>query len=221
MIRFAIVFLLTFNLSINIFARGLSDSTMKVRLKNLAEKMQLKAPDLARDEYEVRIWKKVQLLYGDAHEVYILSKREKILTINKYIINSDKAGFKHAVELNSTTPTSLDLWKQLMEQDILVLPNELAIVNQLHPQQKKDSTYITTEQDGSVSVHAKKIERSVWVLDGESYYFEVFGMGSYRSYGYSNPREYLKYKPEISELQKVVAILDKLALAFRSSKKKD
>jgi hypothetical protein len=150
--------------------------------------------------------------------LYRLIKKQKSLTVSKYIILSDQRGFRHATSFKSTVPVTDYLWNRLVEQGILTLPDQAAIHDQLFPKPQKDSTWNVIEPDGSVSVKAKiRRNRSVLIGDGESYYFYVFSATGYHKYGYSNPRGYLKSMPAIAELQKVVGILDELAPVFNST----
>lgn len=214
MVRLTIFLMLTIGLPVKVLAEVPMDSTAKLRFQELADKLRLKRPK--EDEYEIRIWNKQGLIFGTAQMLYVLNKRAKSLTATKYIINSDKIGFRSSIELKPQTPATLDLWERLVQHSILALPSEDAIYNKLHPPPQKDSTWTVVETDGSVSVKAKKIESSVWILDGESYYFEIFSSTGYQGYWYSNPREYIRYKPNIAELQNVVSILNEVVMLFRS-----
>lgn len=220
MVRLLILPLLSvFSFIFQIQASTLRDSMETQRFKKLATQMRLKSPELKEGEYEVRIWNNWALHYGEAHMLYVLNKFPKTLVVSKYVIESNKKGFRYAIQLKPTVPVTMDLWEKLLQQDLLTLPDQVAIEHQLHPPQSKDSTWTAVESDGSISVHAKKPgEGSVWISDGEGYYFELFTLDGYRCYSYGNPRSYLVSKPKISELQKVVAILDNLTVLFRSQK---
>ncbi|QHV98986.1 hypothetical protein [Spirosoma endbachense] len=216
--RLVIRLLLFFCLSGKVLAAGQVDSTRNSKLAILAKKMHLKETELEEGDYEVRIWNKCGLCFGDAQMLYRLIKKQKSFTVFKYIILSDQRGFRHATSFKPTVPVTDNLWSRLVEQGILTLPDQAAIHDQLFPKPQKDSTWTVIEADGSVSVKAKiRQNRSVLISDGESYYFDVFSATGYHNYGYSNPREYLKAMPTIAELQKVVGILDELAPAFNST----
>ncbi|GAB3987002.1 hypothetical protein GCM10028807_05620 [Spirosoma daeguense] len=180
----------------------------------LAEKMRLKTPSLEAGEYEVRIWQKCQLCFGEAHELYRIEKQTDKFSVTKYSIHSNKTGFRNFTRIKPSKLVTDSLWTELVQLDILVLPDEAAIESRLRPRHK-DSTYTSVEPDGSVSIHAKKQESSVWISDGESYHIDVFSQNSHRRYEYGNPRGYLRAKPKIQELQKIVAILDKLVAHFK------
>lgn len=218
MTRWGVVLLLSFYLVIPFVAASQDKLTNQQRFEKLARKLHLKTPKLSEDEYEIRIWNRQGLTFGDAQMLYVLTKKKKALSVAKYVINFDKDGFISAIDLKPPNPVTIDLWELLVNHHILELPDQKAIHDELHPQHK-DSTWTGVEADGSVSIHAKKLESSVWITDGESYYFEVFSEKDYRSYGYSNPREYIRYKPNIAELQNVVAILNSMATLFRPSSK--
>lgn len=78
----------------------------------------------------------------------------------------------------------------------------------------KDSTWTVIDSDGMVNVKAKKRESRMITTDGESFYFEVFSADGYHRYSYGSPHEYSKYKPNIAELRKVIAILHELDAVF-------
>ncbi|GAB3712960.1 hypothetical protein GCM10027592_51840 [Spirosoma flavus] len=176
--------------------------------------MRLKVPTLGADEFEVRIWQKCQLCFGEAHELYLLEKRTKKFTLTKYKIRSDKQGFRDFTKVKSIESVPDSVWMEFVQLDILTPPDYAAIDRQLHPRHK-DSTYTSIEPDGSINVHAKKFESSVWVSDGESYHVDVFGQNSHQQYEHGNPQSYLRAKPKVKELQKFVAILDKLNALFQ------
>ncbi len=178
--------------------------------------MKLRTPELSESEYEVRIWNKQGLMYGDAQMLYILSKTKQEFEASKYIIYWDGPVLSRITKHKPVVPTTDSLWNQLLKENILTLPNEVAIYNQLRPPQPKNSSWITTEKDGSVNVHAKKRENGVYITDGEDYYVEVFGHNSYRQYAYSNPKGYIRYKPKILELRQFVTILEKIDAIFQS-----
>lgn len=195
------------------------DSAVHRYFSAIAGKLKLGEPRLKKEEYEIRIWQKQGLVYGEAQMVYVVKKTPRKLQVVKFLINSDRRGFQYATTLNSTLPLDPKLWDRLVEQEILVLPSESAIASQLHPKNQKDSTWYIIESDGSVTIKARKTKRSVWFTDGESYHFEVFSANKYLSYSYANPHSYLRAMPEITELRKVVTILDELAVAFQSAKR--
>ncbi|WP_157618646.1 hypothetical protein [Spirosoma spitsbergense] len=188
------------------------------RFEKLARKMRLKTPKLAKNDCEIRIWNQQGLRFGDAQMLYVLSKKKKLLSAAKYVINSDEDGFKRAVRLKPTIPITTDFWEQLLHRNILTLPDQGSIHDKLFPRPPKDSTWTSVDADGSVSVHAKRNRNNnVLISDGESYYFEVFSVNEYRIYSFSNPELYIRYKPNIAELQNVVAILNELATLFHST----
>ncbi|MBD2754916.1 hypothetical protein [Spirosoma validum] len=218
--RLAIFLMFACVVSMNALAGVSTDSTTKLRFQTLAKKMRLKTPELKEGEYEVRIWNDQALRYGEAQMLYILTKKEKQFSVSKYLIESDRQGFRYAVQLNPnpTIPIDNTLWEQFVQQGILGPPNEVVIHDQLFAKPPKDSTWNVVEADGIVSVKAKlRNDTRVLIADGEGYYFEVFSATSYQSASYGNPRGYLEHKPNIAELRKVVTILNKLAVLFRSS----
>ncbi|MCK8495634.1 hypothetical protein M0L20_27460 [Spirosoma sp. RP8] len=198
--------------------RASADSTRQRRFQKLADEMRLKKPKLKEGDYEVRIWNRQSLQYGDAQMLYRLIKRKETFTVTKSIILWNKHEFKHATEFNSNRPVTVELWQKLLQHNILTLPDMTALRDQLFPKPEKDSTWNVIEPDGTVSVKAKR-KRNKWIIigDGEGYYFQVFGKDSYHDYEYSNPLGYVKEKTEIIELCNVVAILHDLAPAFQST----
>lgn len=195
------------------------DSTRKERRQALAGKMRIREPILREGEYEVRIWNRCELCYGEAHVLYRLIKRKETFTVSKYTIRWNKYEFEQAKKFKPPRPATIALWNKLTEQNILILPDEFVIHDQLFPKPGKDSTWNVIEADGTVSVKAK-IRRESWMLigDGESYYFQVFSKDNYHDYGYSNPLGYMKGKPEIAELKNVVSILNELSDVFQFAK---
>src|SRR5919202_1683245 len=187
-----------------------ADSTQQRRLQKLSDEMRLKKPKLKEDEYEVRIWNRQSLAYGDAQTLYRLIKRRKTFTVSKYIILWNTYEFKHATEFKSTRPVPSELWQKLVELNMLTLPDMSALHDQLFPKPQNDSTWNVIEADGTVSVKAKIQKSRVIIADGEGYYLQVFGKDSYPDYAYSNPFSYIKHRPDIVELGKVVAILNEV-----------
>ncbi len=216
MVRLVFFSLFAICLSDNGFTDSLLEPTPKEVFGELAGKLRLKTPKLKEGEYEIRIWNQQGLMFGTAQMLYVLSKKQDSMTVFKYLIRWNRNRFKYATKLQPNgSVSSEELWIQLTKNDLLTLPDEAAIYAQLHPRQPKDSSWTSVETDGSISVHAKKFENSVWILDGEGYYVEIFGPEGYRGYSYSNPRGYIRHKPDIVELQKMVAILDEMAALFR------
>jgi len=218
MIRLSVFVLFAIALVNNGFAVAQLDSTVRAAYVTLADKMRLRPPKLKEGDYEVRIWNRQSLVYGTAQTLYVLKKKEKAITASMYIIRSDESGFKYTVRLRPTLILTPELWSRLLQYDMLTLPDQAAIQTQLHPpyRPRKDSSWISVETDGSVSVHAKRITDNLLVVsDGEGYHVEVFEANEYRGYGYSNPRIYSKHRPDIVELKKMVAILDEIAALFR------
>ncbi|GAB3540230.1 hypothetical protein [Spirosoma fluminis] len=192
-----------------------ADSTQQRRFQKLSDEMRIKKLRLKENDYEVRIWNKQSLAYGDAQTLYRLVKRREKLTVSKYSIWWNKYEFKQATERKSVRPATMELWQKLVEHDMLTLPDMAALHDQLFPSPQPDSAWNVIEADGTVSVKAK-IRRSKQVIigDGEGYYFQVFGQNRYHDYEYGNPYIYIKYRPEIVELSKVVAILNDIAQLF-------
>lgn len=181
--------------------------------------MGLKEPELKANEYEVRIWNRQSLRYGDAHMVYVLRKNRKGLIVVKYLINSNQQGFQFAESLNPTVTVTLNLWERLVRKNILTLSDHSVVFKKLYaePEPRKDTVRGRMEPDGSFTIKGyKTTRRRVLIADGEGYSFEVFGKDSYRAYDYSNPRSYIEYEPQSPELRDVVSILDDLSLVFRA-----
>ncbi|GAB4048333.1 hypothetical protein GCM10028810_34450 [Spirosoma litoris] len=189
----------------------------------LAEQIGLKYPDLKEDEYEVRIWYRAGLLYGDSQTAYVLHKTEKRFTIVKYIIQSNQQGFQFAKRRKPKVTITPTLWQRFLRQNILTLPNESIVFDRLYPKPKPrppiDTVGAGMQADGSFTVKGYKPERRRSLFtDGDGYSFELFGPSNYRVYHYSNPDAYLKDDPQCEELQNVVGILDDLSLLFRTDK---
>lgn len=179
--------------------------------------MGLKEPKLKPEEYEVRIWQRVALKYGDAHLAYILRKTKKRFTVVKYLIESNKDGFQYATRVKPTVKITPALWDQLQQYHILTLPNLSTVLEEVHAKQPKDSTWNEINNNGEITVKARRSRnKRMIVSDGEGYSFEVFGNNIYRSYGYSNPFSYIVAHPESEELHQVTGILNDLSIIFRS-----
>ncbi|MBD2702734.1 hypothetical protein IC229_18955 [Spirosoma sp. BT702] len=215
MLRSLSILVFVFSLPLRSLAIIETDSIVTSWFPRLAEKMRLKTPELGVGEYEVRIWKKCQLCFGEAHELYLLEKHTNKFTVTKFNIRSNKRGFRSFTQIKPLKPIPDSLWTELIQQDMLTPPDHATIDRQLHPLSPKDSTYTSIEPDGSVSIHAKRQEVSVWISDGESYHVDVFEQGTYKRCEYHNPADYLRVKPKVRELQKFVAILDKLNDLFQ------
>ncbi|AKD58004.1 hypothetical protein [Spirosoma radiotolerans] len=193
---------------------GSTNPDPKVYFPNLTEKMGLKTPRLKEGEYEIRVWEKCQLCYGEAHVLYRLVKKGEKVSLSRYTIHFNKNEFIRAKQTSSTTRSLQELWNHLVEKDILTSSYQSTVEEELHPKPQKDSTWNVIDADGSISVHAKRKKPSFWIGDGESYHFDIFSADSYRMYEYHNPKEYLRQRPDIVGLQKVVSILDELSSAF-------
>ena len=218
MVRLTTFWVLFVGLSISISAKTPVDSVISAKFQKLADRLRLRKPKLKEDEYEVRIWNKQGIVFGTAHTLYVLNKKQKALAATKYSIYWDRDEFRSANKAKPTVNISPELWGRLMRYGILTLPDEKAIYDRLHPRRvpRKDSTWTSVESDGSISVHAERMPAGDMIVgDGEDYYVEVFDTNGYRIYSYSNPRIYFKHKPDIVELQKMVAILDEMAALFR------
>ncbi len=212
--RYHSMFLFISLLAISTWSIGSTKPDPRVYFPSLTDKMGLKIPKLKEGEYEIRIWQKCQLCFGEAHMLYRLIKKKEKVRLSRYNIYFNKNEFIRAKRTNPTTRSLSEFWNHLIQNDILTLPDQLAIDEELHPKPQKDSTWNVIEADGSISVHAKKRKPSFWIGDGESYHFEVFSTDNYRMCEYHNPKEYLRYRPDIVELQKVISILNELSSAF-------
>lgn len=209
--------------TVEAFASALSDSTAKNLYPKLAEQIGLKYPDLKEDEYEVRIWNRVALLYGQAQMAYVLHKTQKRFTIVKYNIKSNKDGFQFSKRRKPTVTIKPILWQRFLRQNILTLPNESIVFDRLYPKFKpkpaEDTVKAGMQPDGSFTVKGYgTLRRRDIVGDGEGFLFEIFGLSTHRFYVYGNPHHSLTSDPQCEELQNVVGILDDLSLLFRTDK---
>ncbi|ADB41501.1 hypothetical protein [Spirosoma linguale] len=210
------LFLCSFCLFVSIIATSQNELTEKQPFEELAQKLKLKAPKLTEGEYEIRVWNRQALMYGDAQSLYVLSKRKKAFKVERYIIAWDGPKFSYATKFNPTVSITDSLWKKLVEEGLLSWPDETIIEQQLHPKQPPDSTRTSVEPDGSVSVIARKRKPSVWISDGEGYYIDVISHDLHQRYRYGNPRAYYQARPDIHELRKVVTILNSISGLFRT-----
>jgi hypothetical protein len=198
------------------FAGILTDSLQQRRFQKLATQMGLKEPDLKLDGYEVRIWYNMSFQYGEAQMAYILRKTQQEFTVAKYLIKSNKRGFRSATSLQPTTPVSPDLWSRLLTRNLLTLPDRSVVFERLYrnPDPISEKDRIQLETDGSFTIRENKTKNQIVILDGEGFYFEVFSLNKYRSFIYDNPRRYSSFCSECEELQDVVGILDDLTALF-------
>lgn len=208
-----LLLLYVFWLSVPTPTFGARDSAAYQAFRVIAGKLKLTPPQLKKGEYEIRVWQHQGLRYGAAQLMYRVRKTDSKVKLVKYLIEFNKHQFRTFTVIKPVAPMDSMLWNRLIRHDMLTLPSESAIYSQLHPVHK-DSAWTVIEPDGTINVKAKKMEPSMWVSDGEAYYFEVYGANSYHTYKYSNPHPYAAFKPKITELQKVVAILNELYNAF-------
>lgn len=213
MVRFLLIVLLNCGLIGNAVFQSVP--VVQPKLDSLAKNLRLKEPDLQGGEYEVRIWNRQQLMYGDAQSLYLLRRTRQAITISKYVITWQGPKFKGARKIKPFRPATDSLWMKLVKQNILTLPDQIAIYDRLHPRPKKDSTWSVVEADGSINVKANRTAvGNVLIGDGEAYYVEILGYGEYRLYAYSNPKGYYKAEPTIPELQKLTTILTTIESFF-------
>jgi hypothetical protein len=187
----------------------------------LTEQIGLKTPKLKVNEYEIRIWNRQGLRYGEAQMAYVLRRTKKKFTILKYIINSDQHGFQFATILKPTVTAKPILWERLLKRSILTLPDQSVVFERLYPKVKPrtDTTQVKMEADGSFTIKGYISQRRrTLVSDGEVFSFEVFSVDSYRVYHYSNPDVYLRDNPQNEEIKNIVGILNDLSVVFRSDK---
>lgn len=194
------------------------DSTRNAGFEKLANKMRLGTPKRQDLAYEVRIWHDQSFQYGDAQQLYRLIKTKYVFSLTKYIIKSGRNGFKSAKKIEPTVPITDSLWKQVVQLGILNMPDEKIIESKLRPIQQNNPGW-RFDPDSTVTIYNSKIERSVYILDGEGYHFEIFNADNYRNYTYNNPYGYNRAKPEIPELQNVVGILELIKNCFPNDKK--
>lgn len=185
--------------------------------------MRLKRPNLKQDEYEVRIWNRVALMYGNAQVAYILRKTKKRLRARRYVINWKREDFQSAKRQRPTISPTHAFWDRLMRRNILTLPDERIVFDRLYPPYKPqpitDTVKAGMQADGSFTIKGYGItpKRDI-IVDGEYYLFEIFGADSYRVYSSSNPSNYSDRDLQAEELQNMVGILDDFRLMFRSDK---
>ncbi|WP_461140354.1 hypothetical protein [Spirosoma pomorum] len=217
-----LLYLLGFLLvSAEIWAGNSADSTAKSLFPKLTKQMRLKYPALKEDEYEVRIWNRVALKYGNAQVAYILRKTKKRLRARRYVINWKRENFRSARRQRPTITPTHAFWNRLMRRNILTLPDERVVFDRLYPPYKPQPITDTVEAgmqaDGSFTLKGYRIaEKRNIIADGEYYLFEVFGANSYRVYSSSNPSQYSERELRAEELQNMVGILRDFILLFRS-----
>lgn len=220
--RCLIIFLLiSLFVSGNIFAAISTDSITKARFQRLADKIKIKSPELAEGDYQIRVWNKCGLCFGDAQMAYVLHKTRKRFSVVKYSIHSNQEGFQFSDRLKPTVIIKPVFWERLLKRNILTLPNQSVVLERLYavPEPRVDSVQAGIQADGSFTVKGYKTQRRKTIVsDGEGYSFELFSGHGYRVYSYSNPDVYLKDNPQSEELQNTIGILNDLSLVFRSDK---
>jgi len=217
------IILLCFSLMLTTgaLARVLFDSTATRMFPKLTEQIGLKTPKLKANEYEIRIWNRQGLRYGEAQMAYVLRRTTRKFTIIKYIINSDQYGFQFATSLKPNVTIKSLLWERLLERGILTLPDQSVVFERLYPKVKPrtDTTQVKLEADGSFTIKGYKSQRRrTLVSDGEGFSFEVFSADGYRVYSYGNPDVYFRDNPQNEELKNIVGILNDLSVVFRADK---
>ena len=196
-----------------------TDSTAG-HFQKLSSRLGLKEPNLEANEYEVRIWNRQALRYGEVQMAYVLRKTREKFTVVKYIIESNEQGFQFAISLKPTVSVTQVLWKRLLGKDLLTMPDQSSVLERLlnQPGPLKDTVQGGLQADGSFTIKSYKSRPRVIVADGESFLFDVFSANGHRSYSYSNPDDLSRVYPESKELRNILAILNDVSLVFRSDK---
>ncbi len=192
----------------------LSDSTVAIGFERLAQRMGIKEPTLQNGEHQIRLWVKTELMYGEAQQLFILTKRKDKLRLTQYAIRYNKQTFRSHTLITRNVPADINLWQELIKNDVLTLPDQSLLRAQIFPKPIKDSSWVELGSDGALTVHAKKKEPFLIIGDGTSYYFQLFDSVSHRTYGYHCPESYSRVRAKVVELRKVTAILRLIWHAF-------
>lgn len=197
--------------------RAQADSaTVAVRFDALANKMKVRQPKLKADEYQVRLWVKVSLAYGDAQKLVVLDKKPNSLVVSEYEIVWDKYTFDKAKCIRNKAEVDTMVWQKLLADGLLTLSDQSMLKEQLFPKRSPRDTTVAVRVDslGAVTVTAKKTESYVFISDGVHYRFDILGANSRRSYDYHCPAGYARVRTKVVELKKVVSLLTQIFTLF-------
>ncbi|WP_019989082.1 hypothetical protein [Rudanella lutea] len=193
------------------------DSTrVQARFDALAQKVGLKTLPLKPGNYQVRIWTKVSLAYGDAQKLYVLDRTDAGLFLSEYSLNWAQNRFENSERLTRRKKVDPAIWSQLVSDGLLTLPDQSVLREQIFPKSAPrdtsiPSTVVSVDKEGEVTVKApKNTERYVIIGDGISYRFDIFSAEGHRTYKYHCPAGYGKVRTKVVELQQVVSILKQL-----------
>ncbi|KAB7732112.1 hypothetical protein F5984_07830 [Rudanella paleaurantiibacter] len=187
------------------------DSTqVQARFDALAQKAGVKTLVLKPGNYQVLIWTKVSLAYGDAQKLYVLDRTDAGLFLSDYSLNWAQNRFKSSERLKHRKRIDQAIWNQLVSDGLLTLPDQSALRGQIFPPSKPASTTTTVhvDKEGEVTIKApKSTENYVIIGDGVSYRFDIFSAEGHRTYKYHCPAGYGRVRTKVIELQQVVSIL--------------
>ncbi len=99
------------------------DSAIYGNLHRLADKLHLKKPKPRKNEYEVRVWQKEQLVRGAAHKVYVVRKTGRTVQLFSYQVYADTWTLRKPVHQQSRHVADSTVWNRLVQSDILTLPD--------------------------------------------------------------------------------------------------
>ncbi len=213
--KYIILWLLNFVVSLGVAKPLWYDSAATSRVERLAQRMKIKDPKLRSAEYQIRLWVKVELMFGDAQNLYVLDKRRNKLLLTQYAIESDtNYMYRSHTLVDKSVLTDVNVWRELVENDVLTLPDQSLLREQIFPKPIKDSSWVEIGSDGVPTVRARRKEATVLMGDGTSYHVQVFGSTLQRTYSYHCPAAYSRVRTKVVELQKVVRILNVIWRAF-------
>ncbi|WP_345240876.1 hypothetical protein [Nibrella saemangeumensis] len=193
------------------------DSVHTERFSRLAQQLNIRQSKLKQGEYQVRVWEKVALAYGDAQKLYVIDKKRKNVKLMKYTMSWNKQIFKGFTRSKPKQQPDEPFWQEMVQLDLLTLPDKDQIREKIFPKQKpRDySSRVKVNSDSTVVVTAQKAQGSHLIMgDGVGYIVEVLGKDYFHTYSYSNPLSYAKARPEVDELQKIAVILFKIKGVF-------
>ncbi|NBB19675.1 hypothetical protein GVN20_09960 [Runella sp. CRIBMP] len=193
---------------------------------DLTQKIDIKHPKPRNEEYEIRLWVKTALAYGDAQELYVIHQKKNRLTLKQYFFYSQKTQYlKHIVTFKASIKDT-SLWSSLTAHDVLTLPNGTEIVRDVFKEegqkmrQFRDTTRVEIINDSIRVVGRRSRGKQMIVLDGTSYYFEIFCKNTFHKYAYHCPATYSHAYPQKKEFEKANTIIQLIFRAFRDYDKK-
>ncbi|WP_428653855.1 hypothetical protein [Runella sp.] len=193
---------------------------------DLAQKIGLKHPKLRNKEYEIRLWIKTALVYGDAQELYVIHQKNNRLTLKRFHLYFQKHEYlRHTASFNDKAKDTL-LLRNLIAHKVFTLPNGKGIVDEVLKEERQkmsqfsDTVRVEIVNDTIRVVGRKRIGKLLLVLDGTGYYLEAFGKNFFHKYSYHCPATYSETYPQKKDFGNANAIIKLIFNVFRDYDKR-